>query len=61
VGANSFIRMRDVPAGCTAAGTPARIVKRDGQRVDEELPRTRLSEHSILIAAAETRPAPGEG
>jgi serine O-acetyltransferase len=49
IGANSFVRMRDVPADCTAAGTPARIVKRDGRRVDEELPETRLSEHSIPV------------
>jgi serine O-acetyltransferase len=50
IGAGSFIRMRDVPAGCTVAGTPARIVKRDGVRVDEELPVTRLSEASIPVA-----------
>jgi serine O-acetyltransferase len=50
IGAGSFIRMRDVPAGCTAAGIPARIVKRDGVRVDEELPVTRLSEASIPVA-----------
>jgi serine O-acetyltransferase len=52
IGAGSFIRMRDVPEGCTAAGTPARIVKRDGMRVDEELPATRLSEASIPVALA---------
>ena len=50
IGANSFIQMHDVPAGCTAAGTPARIVKRDGRRVDEPLPATRLSERSIPVA-----------
>ena len=50
VGANSFIRMRDVPAHCTAAGSPARIVKRDGKRVDELLPATELSERSIPVA-----------
>jgi serine O-acetyltransferase len=53
IGAGSFVRMHDVPPGCTAAGTPARIVKRSGQRVDEELPRTQLSEASI--------PVPDEG
>jgi serine O-acetyltransferase len=52
VGANSFIRMHDVPANCTAAGTPARIVKRDDVRVDEELPRTQLSNRSIPMAAS---------
>ncbi len=51
VGANSFIRMHDVPPGCTAAGTPARLVKRDGVRVDEDLPRTTLSDRSIPVPA----------
>jgi serine O-acetyltransferase len=50
VGANSFIRMHDVPAGCTAAGSPARILKRDGRRTDEALPRTELSERSIPVS-----------
>lgn len=40
IGANSFIVMCDVPSNCTVAGTPARIIKRDGVRTDEELPRT---------------------
>ena len=50
VGANSFIHMHDVPPDCTAVGTPARLIKRDGVRVDEELPRTQLSERSIPVA-----------
>ncbi len=50
VGANSFIHMHDVPPGCTAVGTPARLIKRAGVRVDEELPRTQLSERSIPVA-----------
>jgi serine O-acetyltransferase len=50
VGANSFIHMHDVPPNCTAVGTPARLVKRDGVRVSEELPRTQLSERSIPVA-----------
>ena len=50
VGANSFIHMHDVPPGCTAVGTPARLIKRDGVRVSEELPRTQLSERSIPVA-----------
>ncbi|MFP8879263.1 MAG: serine O-acetyltransferase EpsC [Myxococcota bacterium] len=50
VGANSFIRMHDVPPDCTAAGSPARLVKRSGQRVDEELPRTTLSDRSIPVS-----------
>jgi len=49
IGAGSFIHMHDVPADCTAVGTPARIVKRGRVRVDEELPRTRLSERSIPV------------
>ena len=50
IGANSFIHMHDVPADSTAVGTPARLVKREGMRVSEELPRTRLSERSIPVA-----------
>ncbi len=52
IGANAFIRMRDVPAGCTAAGTPARLIRRDGRRVDEELPKTELPEQAIPVALA---------
>ena len=40
IGANSFIVMRDVPSNCTVAGTPARIIKRNGERCDDDLPRT---------------------
>jgi serine O-acetyltransferase len=50
IGANSFIRMHDVPPDCTAAGSPARIVKRDGRLVDESLPPTQLSARSIPVA-----------
>jgi serine O-acetyltransferase len=32
IGANSVV-ISDVPDGCTVAGTPARIIKRNGQRV----------------------------
>lgn len=42
IGANSYIFMRDVPSNCTVAGVPAQIVKRDGKRVDEPLPHTRI-------------------
>jgi serine O-acetyltransferase len=42
VGANAFVINRDVPPHCTAVGTPARIVKRDGEATDEELPRMKL-------------------
>jgi serine O-acetyltransferase len=61
IGANSFLRMRDVPPGVTAAGSPARLVKRDGQRVDEPLPRTALSEESIPISSGAEAPAPTGG
>jgi serine O-acetyltransferase len=40
VGANAFVINRDVPAHCTVVGTPAKIVKRYGRTVEEELPRT---------------------
>jgi serine acetyltransferase len=35
--------MRDVPPDTTVVGMPARIVKRNGQRVEEELPRTSVA------------------
>lgn len=38
IGANSFIFMRNVPPNSTVAGTPARIVKLNGERVDLALP-----------------------
>jgi serine O-acetyltransferase len=50
IGANSFIIMRDVPPGCTVVGTPARIVRRNGFAVDEELPCTDLR-ISTLVAS----------
>jgi serine O-acetyltransferase len=56
IGAGSFICMRDVPPDCTAVGAPARIVVRGGQRVDEELPRTELSEASVSVALANEAP-----
>ena len=40
IGANAFVINRDGPERATVVGTPARIVKLDGQRVDEDLPRT---------------------
>ncbi|HLC42987.1 MAG TPA: serine O-acetyltransferase EpsC [Methylomirabilota bacterium] len=40
VGANAFVINRDVPAHATVVGTPARMVKLRGLRVDQELPRT---------------------
>ncbi len=59
IGANSFLRMHDVPAGVTAAGVPARIVKRDGVRVDEPLPRTTLSDRSVPVAQVAASPSRG--
>jgi serine O-acetyltransferase len=41
IGAQSFLRMRDVPPGCTVVGAPARMVKENGARVDRELEPTR--------------------
>ena len=42
VGANAFVINRDVPAHATVVGTPARVVRRHGVPVDEELPRMAL-------------------
>lgn len=40
IGANAFVVMRDVPNDCTVVGTPAKIIRRDGVDVNEELPKT---------------------
>jgi serine O-acetyltransferase len=40
IGANSFIIMHDIPPQSTVVGTPARIVKLKGERVDLPLRRT---------------------
>jgi len=40
IGANAFVVMRDVPSNTSVVGTPARIIKRNGIRCDEDLPRT---------------------
>jgi serine O-acetyltransferase len=50
IGANSFIRMRDVPDGCTVVGVPARIVKREGRPTDQALPPTQLPADSYAVS-----------
>lgn len=49
VGANAFVINRDVPAFSTVVGTPARVVKLQGRRVDEELPRTILPSGAVPV------------
>lgn len=41
IGAEAVIIMHDVPPNTTVVGAPGRIVKRNGQRVEERLERTR--------------------
>jgi serine O-acetyltransferase len=50
IGANSFVIMRDVPANSTVAGTPARLVKLDGKKMDRSLMPTVTSADSISVA-----------
>jgi len=62
IGANSFVFMCDVPANCTIAGTPARIVKRNGKSCDEELPRTKVVEgRTVNVEWADASVPPCEG
>lgn len=49
VGANAFVINRDVPAHSTVVGTPARIVKLHGRRVDQELPRMRPPAGAVAV------------
>jgi len=49
IGANAFVINRDVPPGATVVGTPARIVKLRGERVDSELPRMALPAGALPV------------
>lgn len=49
VGANAFVINRDIPAYSTVVGTPARIVKRNRQRTDEELPVTVATDGAVQV------------
>ena len=41
IGANTFIIMHDVPANSTVVGTPGRIIKLNGKKVNKKLKRTK--------------------
>lgn len=49
IGANAFVINRDVPAHATVVGTPARIVKLHGERVDEDLPRMVMPPDAVPV------------
>jgi len=51
VGAESFIFMKDIPPNSTVVGTPGRIVRQNGRKVDLELP-------PCKIAVPDTTPSP---
>jgi serine O-acetyltransferase len=48
IGANTFIYMVDIPDNCTVVGTPAVIVRRDGQKVHLKPQMTTISKESIV-------------
>jgi len=49
IGANALLINHDVPSHSTVVGTPARIVKRHGRRVDEPLPRTAPPADAVAV------------
>ena len=49
IGANASVINHDVPAHSTVVGTPARVVKLRGERVDEPLPRTNPPADAVLV------------
>jgi serine O-acetyltransferase len=49
IGANASVINHDVPAHSTVVGTPARVVKLRGERVDEPLPRTVAPADAVLV------------
>ncbi len=57
IGASTFIIMRDVPENATVVGTPARIVRLDGQRVDRELTPTIRPKAAIPVPDFSSIPA----
>jgi serine O-acetyltransferase len=44
IGANTFIINHDVPDNCTVVGSPGRIVKLNGKRVNKKLKKTKIKE-----------------
>jgi serine O-acetyltransferase len=49
IGANAFVINHDVPPFSTVVGTPARIVKLNGEPTDQELPRIDASPVAVPV------------
>jgi serine O-acetyltransferase len=52
VGAESFVFMKDIPPNSTVVGTPGRIVRQNGHKVDLELPPCKITIPQTELSSA---------